>query len=108
MGEAPIEIFYIDVVGEVIENNHVVNDWLFEYTVDGKDVSYFYKGYQGDKIELKITATEKDGNPDVASTYVDIELNNDFAKNVTLTVKENGGPYKGKTAKIQFTVTVRK
>ncbi|WP_151733069.1 hypothetical protein [Paenibacillus tengchongensis] len=103
------------VSAELVENNHVGNEWYTEATVNGtaieEDSPMTLDVKTTGSIELQATAEEQDKIPesDTASVSVKVaDLSKPVTKAVKLTVTENRGRYSGNTAEWKFTFKVQK
>ncbi|CAH1207647.1 hypothetical protein PAECIP111893_02745 [Paenibacillus plantiphilus] len=100
---------------ELVENNHVGNEWATEATVNGKILedgdSEKFTLKAGGTLKLKAVAEEQDKIPDVGKSEKSIKASSiSGAKKYELKVKvvENRGRYSGKTAHWKFTFKVEK
>lgn len=93
-------------------NNHVGNDWLCSAKVGKSNIApggAQITVYEGQEVDLSARCVEHDdGAPDIgeSSCYIVIEkgdIGQSFSVTDEVIVTENGGRYKGNTAK--FTVT---
>lgn len=105
----PTSTFQIKCTYTIVDNNHVGNDWKFEYDVIG-DINvigdYVYSVNEGDKILLFAKIIEFDNITDAASnsivhTVSKSDIYHGFATSFYITVKENRGQFTNNTAKIK-------
>lgn len=98
------------VSAELIENNHVGNEWATEGYVNNKELnegrSITLNLKSSDTIQIKATATEQDKSPDIGSATLSVKASNitkKTTKSIKVIVKENKGRYSGNTAEWKFT-----
>ncbi|WP_150265537.1 hypothetical protein [Paenibacillus tepidiphilus] len=103
------------VSAELVENNHVGNEWYTEASANGKaieeDSPVVLDVKASGSIELQAYAEEQDKIPesDTSTATVKIsELSKPVTKAVKLTVTENRGRYSGETAEWKFTFKLQK
>ncbi|MEK3714913.1 hypothetical protein [Paenibacillus sp. FSL R7-0333] len=103
------------VSAELIENNHVGNEWWWGGFVNGEELE------EGDSVTLDVSSTgsiklraeaqEQDKIPDEASASVAIKvstLKDTQNKSLTVKVVENRGRYSGNTASWKFVFKIDK
>ncbi|WP_235440134.1 hypothetical protein [Paenibacillus sp. DMB20] len=100
---------------ELVENNHVGNDWYTTAHVNGKviaegsTVSLNLKS--NSSIKLKAYAEEQDKIPDIGTANASIKLSTikkTTNKELNVRVVENRGRYSGNTALWKFTFKIQK
>ena len=100
---------------ELIENNHVGNEWYTAGYVNGKEieegatVSLTLKS--SDTLTLKGVAEEQDKIPESGTTTAKIKVSsitNSQSKTLKVKVTENRGRYSGNAAYWQFTFKIEK
>lgn len=103
------------VSAELVENNHVGNEWYTEASANGKaieeDSPVVLDVKASGSIELQAYAEEQDKIPesDTSTATVKLsELSKPVTKAVKLTVTENRGRYSGETAEWKFTFKLQK
>jgi hypothetical protein len=103
------------VRAELVENNHVGNEWATAVSVNGKALE------EGKTIALKLKTTgsfkleaqaeEQDKIPDFGTANFRIKassITKELKKSINVTVVENRGRYSGNTAKWKFTFVIDK
>jgi len=100
---------------ELIENNHVGNEWYTSAEVNGKELregsSVTLKLKSSESIKLKAYAEEQDKIPDVGTASLSLKASTiakTTTKSLKVTVKENRGRYSGNTSEWKFTFKVQK
>lgn len=100
---------------ELVENNHVGNDW---YTIayvndkeieEGSTVTLSLKS--SDSIKLEAYAEEQDKIPDSNTSSSTIKVSSvtkTINKSIKVNVEENRGRYSGNTAQWKFTFKIQK
>ncbi|MNO68023.1 hypothetical protein D3C76_588420 [compost metagenome] len=100
---------------ELVENNHVGNDW---YTIgyvndkeikEGSTVTLSLKS--SDSIKLEAYAEEQDKIPDSSTSSSIIKVSSvtkTINKSIKVNVEENRGRYSGNTAQWKFTFKIQK
>lgn len=100
---------------ELVENNHVGNEWLTEGYVndkkikEGSTVTLTLK--PSDSVKLKAYAEEQDKIPESGTETATVKvssLKSAVDKSLKVTVKENRGRYSGKTAEWKFVFKISK
>lgn len=100
---------------ELVENDHVGNEWYTAASVNGKEieegstVSLSLKSTES--LKLKAYAEEQDKVPDSGSANASIKVSavtKDIHKALKVKVTENRGRYSGNTAEWKFTFKVQK
>jgi hypothetical protein len=100
---------------ELVENDHVGNEWYTAASVNGKEieegstVSLSLKSTES--LKLKAYAEEQDKVPDSGSANASIKVSSvtkDIHKALKVKVTENRGRYSGNTAEWKFTFKVQK
>ena len=100
--------FKVTATASVIYNNHVGNDWEYDFEAGDKQLPATVKCCVGDDVSLYAKITEDDSVPDVGwfDGYVTIE-DGDFEDGFTTTaeiyVYETSGRYSGNEAKVEVT-----
>lgn len=103
------------VGAELVENNHVGNEWETKLTVNGKPLA------EGDTVKLKLKSTdnvklvakaeEMDKYPDIGTAETKVQVSaigKAKTKKLTVVVTENRGRYSGSTATWSFEVELTK
>ncbi|MBR5949242.1 MAG: hypothetical protein IKZ82_11460 [Clostridia bacterium] len=92
----------------------VGSNWVYYYEVNGKEIKNgaTCSISAWDVITVYAKYTEEDSNPDVDQDTIqhvvtESEIANGFTLNMKLSVKENGGRYKGRTADFDITFTFK-
>ncbi|CAM3178961.1 hypothetical protein PALU110988_06860 [Paenibacillus lupini] len=100
---------------ELVENNHVGNEWLTTAYINDKEVkeggSVTLNLKSTDSVKLKAYAEEQDKIPDSNSSNTAIKASNitkTINKNLKVVVTENRGRYSGNTAEWKFTFKIQK
>jgi hypothetical protein len=103
------------VSSELVENNHVGNEWGTAGYVNGKEIgmgdTVELSLKPTDTIKLKALAEEDDKIPDIGSTSVTIKVSSITKatnKSINVTVTENRGRYSGNTAEWKFEFKIQK
>ena len=103
------------VSAELVENNHVGNEWWSGGNINGKEIgkgqSMVLSLKSTDTIRIKAEAQEQDKYPDdgEASTTIKLSaLSKTVNKSLNVTVVENRGRYTGNTAKWKFIFKIQK
>lgn len=104
------------VSAELIENNHVGNEWATEGSVNNKELSegksVTLNVKSTDTVQIKVTASELDKIPDIGSANLTVKTSNltktKITKSIKVTVTENRGRYSGNTAEWKFTFELSK
>lgn len=99
--------FEVTIKANCSDYNQVGNEWLTEYSISGNAIKSGSTIVLNEKDKLKIvtTITELDDSSDdvgkakTTHTVTKKELESGFTVSQTITVTENGGRYKGKSAK---------
>ncbi len=104
-------IYRINIDDECVFNDHVGNDWIKNYTLEGKPIS------NGDKLEIplgrtevhtfKAIITEDDKLPDTASEHFEIAIKDKSSKEMKLVVREYNGRYAGGIAEWYIKVNIK-
>ncbi|OXM16726.1 hypothetical protein [Paenibacillus herberti] len=104
------------VSAELVENNHVGNEWWSGGYVNGKElkeggsVTLTLKG--SDTIKLKAEAQEQDKIPEDGEASKSIKVSTikkgTVTKTLDVTVVENRGRYSGEQANWEFTFKIQK
>ncbi|GMK48890.1 hypothetical protein PghCCS26_60200 [Paenibacillus glycanilyticus] len=108
--------FKVTLVGvELVENNHVGNEWLTKAYVNGKEVqknkSITLSLKSTDSIKLKAYAEEQDKIPDSNSANDTVKassITKTVNKALKVVVTENRGRFSGNTAEWKFTYKIEK
>ncbi|MEO3947885.1 hypothetical protein [Gorillibacterium sp. CAU 1737] len=100
---------------ELVENNHVGNEWYTTAYVNGEEIG------EGDtvtvtlkpteSVKLEAYAEEQDKIPDVGTSSASLKASSITKKKekaLTVKVVENRGRYSGNSAKWKFTFTIKK
>ena len=94
------------------DSNNIGNEWIHEFKVNGEKAKLGgeYTLKVGDKVSLYAQYSELDDNPDIGEEskthkVTEDDIKNGFEVSLQVTVKENGGRYKGRSA--QYTVTFK-
>lgn len=102
---------------DLVENNHVGNEWVFECKVNKKDLqegdSLIINTTSTGKITIVSTAEEIDSVPDIGSKTLTVSVgklkaNKSNTYTSLVTVTENRGRYSGKKAVWKFTYSIKK
>ncbi|GLX70331.1 hypothetical protein [Paenibacillus glycanilyticus] len=100
---------------ELVENNHVGNEWETTAYVNGKEVqegkSVTLNLKASDSIKLKAYAEEQDKIPESGSANVAVKVSSitkSVNKALQVVVTENRGRYSGNTAEWKFTYKIQK
>ncbi|MFC5703949.1 hypothetical protein ACFPVX_21890 [Cohnella faecalis] len=100
---------------ELIENNHVGNEWYTSGSVNGKEIvegsSVILKLKPAESVKLRAYAEEQDKIPDSGSSDSSIKassISKKISKALTVTVTENRGRYSGNTANWKFVFEIQK
>lgn len=100
---------------ELVENNHVGNDWYTTAYVNDKEIeegsSLSLSLKSSESIKLKAYAEEQDKVPDSNTSSSSIKassITKTINKSVKVTVKENRGRYSGNTAEWKFTFKIQR
>lgn len=100
---------------QLVENNHVGNEWLTAAYINGKQVqqgsSVTLTLKSTDKITLKAYAEEQDKIPEDGTATVSIKASSvtqTISKSLTVEVIENRGRYSGNSAEWKFTFKIQK
>lgn len=103
------------VSAELVENNHVGNEWATEGSVnnkalnEGKSVTLNLK--PSDSIQIKASASELDKIPDIGSANLTVKassITKKTTKSFKVIVTENRGRYSGDTAEWKFVFEISK
>lgn len=100
---------------ELVENNHVGNEWYTAAYVNGKEIkkssTVTLNLKPTESVKLKAYAEEQDKIPDVGTSTASIKassVSKPVNKALKVTVKENRGRYSGNTAEWKFTFKIQK
>lgn len=100
---------------ELVENNHVGNEWLTAAYVNGKQIkqgaSATFTLKPSDTLKLKAFAEEQDKIPESGTRTASVKVSSitrTIYKSLTVEVVENRGRYSGNTAEWKFTFEIRK
>ena len=100
---------------ELIENNHVGNEWYTAAYVNGKEIeegsTVTLNLKSTESVKLKAYAEEQDKIPDVGTANLSIKassVSKTMNKSLKVKVKENRGRYSGNTAEWKFTFKIQK
>lgn len=100
---------------ELIENNHVGNEWYTTASINGKTIkegsTVTLNLKSSDSIQLKAYAEEQDKVPDIGTKSVSVKvssLSKTLNKSLVVQVVENRGRYSGKTAEWKFAFKIQK
>lgn len=100
---------------ELVENNHVGNEWYTTASVNGKEIeegsSVTLKLKSSESLKLKAYAEEQDKIPERGSANATVKVSSvtkDITKSLKVKVTENRGRYSGNTAEWKFTFKVQK
>jgi len=100
---------------ELVENNHVGNEWYTEAYVNGKKIkegsTVTLNLKSSESVKLKAYAEEQDKIPDVGTATLSIKassISKTMNKSLTVKVKENRGRYSGNMAEWKFTFKIQK
>lgn len=103
------------VKAELVENNHVGNEWWWGGFVNGKELedgtSVTLNVDPNGSIKLRAEAQEQDKYPDDGASSASVKVSSitsSVTKKLNVTVVENRGRYSGNTAKYQFTFKLEK
>ncbi|CAH1055259.1 hypothetical protein [Paenibacillus pseudetheri] len=103
------------VSADLVENNHVGNEWWWGGYVDGKEIadgeSVTLNVSSSGTIKLRAEAQEQDKIPDDGEASASIKvssLKSTQNKSLTVTVVENRGRYSGNTATWKFVFKIEK
>lgn len=103
------------VKAELVENNHVGNEWWWGGFVNGKELedgtSVTLNVDPNGSIKLRAEAQEQDKYPDDGASSASVKVSSitsSVTKKLNVTVVENRGRYSGNTAKWQFTFKLEK
>lgn len=104
------------VSAELIDNQHVGNEWWWGGYVDGEEIeegdSVTISVPASGKITLTAEAQEQDKIPEEGSSEATVKLSslgkNTVKKTLDVTVTENRGRYSGNTATWRFVFEVKK
>ncbi|WP_027084416.1 hypothetical protein [Cohnella panacarvi] len=108
-----IKITYVNA--ELVENNHVGNEWATSGIINNKEIlegdSIILDMKSTDSIKIKAKASELDKIPDSGSGSTSIKVSaitKKTTKTLKVTVKENRGRYSGNTAEWKFIFEISK
>jgi hypothetical protein len=100
---------------ELIENNHVGNEWYATAYVNGKEIeegtSVTLNLKSSESVKLKASAEEQDKIPDVGTSNSSIKVSSvtkTINKSLKVNVVENRGRYSGNSAEWKFTFKIQK
>lgn len=100
---------------ELVENNHVGNEWYTEGLINGKSIqegeSVTLNLKSTGSITLKALAEEQDSIPDEGSKSATIKVSSigkSLSKSLKVVVTENRGRYSGNTAEWAFVYKIQK
>ncbi|WP_337100017.1 hypothetical protein [Paenibacillus sp. YIM B09110] len=100
---------------ELVENNHVGNEWYAAAYVNGKEVktgsTVTLTLKTTDSIKLKAYAEEQDKIPESGTATLSVKAANvtkTISKSLKVTVTENRGRYSGNSADWKFTFKIQK
>lgn len=103
------------ISAELVENNHVGNEWWSGGYVNGKEIaegdSVTLSVKPTDTIKLRAEAQEQDKYPDDGAANASVKVSSitkTTTKALSVTVVENRGRYSGNTAKWKFTFSIQK
>ncbi len=103
------------VSAELIENNHVGNEWATSGTISNKKInegdSVTLSLKSTDSIKIKVEAAELDKIPDVGTGNLSIKastITKKTTKSIKVIVTENRGRYSGNSAEWKFTFELSK
>ncbi|MCM3747322.1 hypothetical protein M3223_08135 [Paenibacillus pasadenensis] len=103
------------VSAELVENNHVGNEWWWGSYVNGKELeegsSVTLTLKSSDTIKLKAEAQEQDKIPEEGAANKSIKVSSvkgTITKSLNVTVEENRGRYSGEQATWKFTFKIQK
>lgn len=109
-----VEVTFVSA--ELIDNQHVGNEWWWGGYVDGEEIeegdSVTVSVPASGKITLTAEAQEQDKVPEEGSSEATVKLSslgkNTVKKTLDVTVTENRGRYSGNTATWRFVFEVKK
>ncbi|RUT28008.1 hypothetical protein EJP77_18505 [Paenibacillus zeisoli] len=100
---------------ELVENNHVGNEWYTESFINGKRIE------EGESVTLNLKSTgsvtlkaaveEQDSIPDEGSSSSAVKVSSiskSITKSLNVVVEENRGRYSGNTAEWKFVYQIQK
>lgn len=94
---------------ELVENDHVGNEWYTSASVNGKEIeegsTITLDLKKTDSVKLKAYAEEQDKVPDVGSSNSSIKVSSvtkTINKSLKVTVTENRGRYSGNSVEWEF------
>ncbi|MNS35564.1 hypothetical protein D3C72_677240 [compost metagenome] len=100
---------------ELIENNHVGNEWYTESFINGKPIeegeSVTLNLKSTGSFTLKAAAEEQDSIPDDGSSSSTVKVSSiskSITKSLSVVVEENRGRYSGNTAEWKFVYQIQK
>ena len=104
-------IYELTFLAKRISHDRVGNDWTITYIHNGQTVKSGHKillslelfAFQAVKVEVR----EDDKLDDVGTGDMVVAICDGGSGKTTVTVTENGGPYKGETAVWEITCTVK-
>jgi hypothetical protein len=90
----------------LVENNHVGNDWGYNVSVNGTVFRSIGQSItiKSSKLVCKTSVVENDKIPDSSLNTKTLKLGDNYISNI---VRENRGRYSGNTATWQFTINVK-
>jgi hypothetical protein len=90
---------------DLVENNHVGNEWGYSLDINGKTLCLGQKVTLNSKsLTCKAAVVEHDSIPDKNLTTDKLKLGDNY---ISVIVTENRGRYSGNTATWQFTINVK-
>ncbi|MFP4974269.1 hypothetical protein ACE6ED_02605 [Paenibacillus sp. CN-4] len=109
-----VEVTFVSA--ELIDNQHVGNEWWWGGYVDGEEIeegdSVTVSVPASGKITLTAEAQEQDKVPEEGSSEATVKLSslgkNTVKKTLDVTVTENRGRYSGNTATWRFVFEIKK
>jgi hypothetical protein len=100
---------------ELVENNHVGNEWYATAYVNGIEIeegsSITLNLKSSESVKLKAYAEEQDKIPDVGTSNSSIKVSSvtkTINKSIKVNVVENRGRYSGNSAEWKFTFKIQK
>ncbi|WP_028543602.1 hypothetical protein [Paenibacillus taiwanensis] len=111
--QTKVEVTFVSA--ELVENDHVGNEWATGASVNGKTIkegeSLVLAVKANGSISLKANAEEQDKYPDKGTTSQSVKVSSITAKAsekvLNVTVTENRGRYSGNKAKWKFIFSVK-
>lgn len=102
-------IYQIIAYAYMISNNHVGNEWGYEFFYDYNSISsgYLVTAVQDSNITISANIYEYDSITDIGTGIIQVTLKNGYTDSTEIIVRENRGRYYGNIATWKFICSVK-